>query len=927
MRLLKHLRFLPGMRPAALLLALAAGASASGRASAQTGQPPPPDGIRQSARWSAVSQERVLFEFHPEQRPMRRLPFRAPVGPRVGVALSGGGSRGMVHIGTLMALEEAGLRPAFVAGTSSGAVIGGLYASGYTPAELEALVAQVDWRELFTDSPERANLFLAQKDERVSYTIQVRFHGLTPILPTSYITGQRVSALIADLAFKGDYRASGDFDALPVKFRAVSTDLLSGEQVVLASGNLSEAMMASSAIPVLVSAIPREGRLLVDGGLVDAIPVDIVKTMGADIIVASDVSAALRPASRLGNPLEVIDQVSSIMMRGSNARSLAEADLVVAPELPGHLSSDFRGIDSLVAVGYRAAKKAIAQWEGRPQARHLVRLAGVHEGDGPAMRITGFEVAGGTLRQQQRARTLVRRELLGRSVDRVGLAASARRMLEEDGTLADLTLRAIAGRGEAAESEIETTLSAQLKSRPPLREIRIEGARIYEPAELREALTSATGEPVDRIATASDVTALERYYRDRGYPMAVVRSVDFDPITGVLTFRLDEGIVEAIRVEGLERTKEVVIVRELPFRVGEPFGDYSVQQIIEDIYSTGLFERVMLEPARAAGGGLELVVRVQERPRHLARIGLHYLEEQKTEAFVEYQNDNFLGLAGKLSVRALTGSRRTELGFVTRLDRLFRTFLTYQIQAGYFKEEIHTFEGSLMTGTYEERGWRLIGAVGQQVRRFGQVRFALKAEDLEASSIEGNSFADVSHRIRGFELRSVVDTLDRIPFPNRGVRHEFWYETSSDALDGDVSYVRMSLSLETFITLGRHTFHPRLLFATADNTLPLVRWFRLGGIDSFYGFQRDQLRGRQILLLSGEYRFRIPWGPVAPLHLSLRYDWGGAWPDAQAFELADMTSGAGIKISIDSPLGPLEAAYGIREGGHERFYLGLGYRF
>jgi NTE family protein len=172
-----------------------------------------------------------------------------------------------------------------------------------------------------------------------------------------------------------------------------------------------------------------------------------------------------------------------------------------------------------------------------------------------------------------------------------------------------------------------------------------------------------------------------------------------------------------------------------------------------------------------------------------------------------------------------------------------------------------------------------------------------------------------------------VDTLDRTTFPNSGVRHEFAYETASDALDGNVSYVKLNLSVESFVSIGRHTFHPRLLFASADNTLPFVRWFRLGGMDSFYGFERDQIRGRQILLLSGEYRFRIPWGPVAPLHLSARYDWGGAWDDAQSFALADMIGGGGLKLSLESPIGPLEMAYGMREGGHERFYLGLGYRF
>jgi len=874
-----------------------------------------------------VSEAQELLVIRPEQQPVQGLPFGEPAGPRVGVALSGGGSRGMAHIGVLRALEETGLRPAFVAGTSSGAIIGGLYASGYTPDELEQLVATVDWRELFTDSPERADLFLAQKEERASYTLQVRFEGWKPILPTAYITGQRVAALVTELAFQGEYRADGDFDALVVPYRAVCTDLLTGERVVLSAGSLSEAMMASSAIPVLISAVSLDGRMLVDGGLVDAIPVDLVREMGADLVVASDVSAALRPADRLGNPLEVIDQVSSIMMRGPNAYSLASADLVIAPDLGDHLSSDFEGIDSLVTVGYEAARAAISIWESREEARHLVRLAGVHGDPAQALRVVGLTTDGGDEAQRARIRTLAERELLGRSVEESGLRATARRILLADGSLADLTMRVAGSTSRGGGPGTPVELHIELVSRPQLNEIRLEGVSLFDLPDVRTVLSTRTGMAVDRNSVAADVRALERFYRDRGYPLTMVPRVSFDPRPGVLTFHVDEAVIESITVEGLRHSREIVVLRELPWEIGRPFGGTSVRQTIEEVYSTGLFERVAIRALRAPGGGLALRVRVQERPRHLARLGLHYVEEQKTEGFVEYRNTNFLGLGGSLAVQGLTGSRRTQLDFETRLDRLFRTYLTYQIEAGWRQEEINTFSGDLITGGYEESGWYFSAAVGQQVRRFGQLRFGIHAEDIEATAIDAGSFPDISHRIRGLELRSIVDTLDRTPFPTQGSRHEFAWETSSDALDANVSYVRLYLSLETYATVGRHTIHPRVLYATADNTLPLVRWYRLGGMDSFYGYQRDQVRGRQILLLSSEYRFRIPWAPVAPLHLSMRYDWGGAWPDAQSFALDQMVSGFGLKASLESPLGPLEFAWGLREGGHERLYLGLGYRF
>ncbi len=834
----------------------------------------------------------------------------------------------MAHIGTLMALEEAGLQPDLVVGVSAGAIVGGLYASGYTPAELAELVGRTDWQALFTDAPERTSLYLAQKEQRATYTLQFRLEGLRPILPTSYITGQRVSALLSDLAFRGEYRSNGDFDALRIPFRAVCTDLLTAERVVLAEGSLSEAMLASSAVPVLLAAVPWDEHLLVDGGLVDPVPVDVVAALGAELIIASDVSAALRPASRLNNPLEVVDQVMSITMLGPKQASLERADIVVAPSLPGHLSTDFEDLDTLVTAGYQAAREAIARWERGDGTRHRTRLAGVHPGEGRALYVTGIEVRGGSAEQQDRARAFLASELLGQDTDPRGLAMAAHRVLD-DGSLEDDVLRVLVAPGAdtAGTAPLRVVLEVEITSRPDLREVRFEGVDLFEVSELRRILHSRPGEPVDRRAVAADVAAIERYYHERGYPLPLVQEVRFDPARGRLDFVVDEGRVNSIRYEGLEQTRPVVIRRELPFAEGEPLGVVPIQQTIDDIYGTGLFERVAIEPARAPGGGLDLTVRVSERSSDLVRLGLHYLEEQQTEGYLEYADVNFLGLGGRLGVRGLLGPRRAAITFETRLDRLFDTYLTYMIQGGWKREEVHAYSGDRRSGTYEDTGWELLLAVGQQVRRLGQLRAGLRLEDVRAINLEGVGIANTDHRIRGFELRSTVETLDRLPFPTSGTRQEFVYETAADALDGSISYVRLQLALDSYHTIRRHTLHPRLFFGSADATLPPVRWFRLGGMDSFYGYARDQVRGRQVLLLSGEYRYRIPWGPVAPLILSVRYDWGGGWADAESFALEDMRSGVGLKVSLDSIVGPLEIAYGVREGRQERLYLGFGFRF
>jgi outer membrane protein assembly factor BamA len=284
-------------------------------------------------------------------------------------------------------------------------------------------------------------------------------------------------------------------------------------------------------------------------------------------------------------------------------------------------------------------------------------------------------------------------------------------------------------------------------------------------------------------------------------------------------------------------------------------------------------------------------------------------------------------MAGTLSLRALTGSRRQSLGMQTRIDRLFRTWLTWQLSAGWQREEIHTWSGQVRSGTYEDERYTISAAIGQQVQRMGLLTAGIWAEDVRARTIDGLFPVNANLNLRGFVLRTVIDSQDRLPFPTSGVRHEFLYETTPDIFGSVNSYVRLFLSMESFTTFGRHTLHPRIIFGTADATLPFVNWFRLGGMDTFYGYARDQIRGRQVFLLSGEYRFRIPWRPVAPVHLSMRYDWGGGWNEADKVAFSDLISGIGFKVSLDTPIGPLEAAWGLREGGHNRFYAGLGFHF
>ncbi|MGH7600743.1 MAG: patatin-like phospholipase family protein, partial [bacterium] len=296
------------------------------------------------------------------------LPYRELGRPRVGLALSGGGARALFQIGVLQALEEHGIAIDFIAGTSMGSVVGGLYAAGYNVTQLYDIALTIPWNDITVDTPLRTNLFLAQRQERERAFLQLRFRGLQPYIPPAITAGQKLLTVLTDLTMRANYRASAGFDHLRIPFRAVATDLYSGKEIIIADGDLAEAMRASIAVPFLFAPAPRGDMLLADGGLVNNIPVSIVRHH-ADIVIAADASSKLRDKDNLNSPWELADQVSTIMQRDENEAQRENADVVITLDEPGRTSSDFTALDSLIELGYRKTLEQIGKIQQLTQPR------------------------------------------------------------------------------------------------------------------------------------------------------------------------------------------------------------------------------------------------------------------------------------------------------------------------------------------------------------------------------------------------------------------------------------------------------------------------------------------------------------------------------------------------------------------------------
>lgn len=279
--------------------------------------------------------------------------------PRVGLVLAGGGARGAAHIGVLRFLEEQHVPVDFIAGTSMGAIVGGLYSAGMSPDEIETVLSQTDWLTLFDDDPPRAQMSWRRKLDDIGLLVGLEM-GVSSSgveLPTGLIQGQKVGPLFRSLTMRG--LASEDFDRLRIPFRAVAMDVISGETVVLARGDLAQAMRASMSIAGVFAPVEIDGRLLVDGGYVDNMPVDVAHALGADIVIAVDVGTPpLAESNKLSSFLLVTTQVLDLVVAAGRAKTRAlldDNDVLIVPDLGDISVADFAAGKDAVGLGYEAA--------------------------------------------------------------------------------------------------------------------------------------------------------------------------------------------------------------------------------------------------------------------------------------------------------------------------------------------------------------------------------------------------------------------------------------------------------------------------------------------------------------------------------------------------------------------------------------------
>ncbi len=826
--------------------------------------------------------------------------------PTVALALSGGGARGLAQVGVLRALEEAGVPVVGIAGTSMGAIIGGLYAAGYSPEQIDSLVSTIDWGSFYSDAAPRSYLLLPQKDRRAKAFLTLHFRGLTPNLPAAVTGGQRLVQLLTELCHAADYHSRGNFDSLTIPFRSVATDLVSGQTVILQQGNLMTGLRAASAFPLAQSPVDIDSMVLVDGGLTDPIPVITAREFAADFVLAVNTASALEPADALDNIYAVANQSTTIMTQPQLDEALKQADIVITPDLGGLTNLDFIAADSIISLGYREARRVIdsligSGWtapntESNPGTVLDSIIFMDRDGSSPPLR-TGREISVSLPDRPtiDQLNSTLRREIVAGNIREV-----------------DVSMRA---------DSTAVTANVAINWFPTLTDVSFTGNTAIESSLLLEEFAPLVGKPANRHTIARAARRCLAQYSGRGYSLVEIRSISLD-LSGRLTVGFDEGRLSAVKVQGNQTVKDWVVTRHFPLHPGQLFNYRDLLSGMEGLHASGLFSRINAKITYTPRGPV-VILEVVEKDYDIVRIGLRHNLEYQTDGFLELVNSNILGLGNEIYLHAGYCPRRELYAGGVRADRIFRTYLTVDLKGFREIHERRRYVDNQRSGYFETARNGIIFSLGQNIKRFGTVSAVYRAEEIKLTKPPPTVTAKT--QLRSIILQARYDDLDRFPFPRRGRRVNASIEWADDFTGGEVIFRKLSGNLESwFSPTERLTIRQRITLGSGDRSLPEYEKYTLGGHRTMVGLHDDEFLGDKLVLSNLDILFRF----FSRSYLEVRFDLGAIWEHNQEINLIeDMRVAAGIGPTFDTPLGPLELLWGITEDDYTNFYFNWGYDF
>ena len=823
--------------------------------------------------------------------------------PIVGLALSGGGARGLAQIGVIRALEEAGIKVDAIGGTSIGSIIGGAYASGYSVKEMDSIVTHTDWDKLLSinNSSDRRELFIDQKINEDRSLLTLRLNGFSPVIPTSFNEGLRLSNYLTMLCINAPVIPEKNFDDLLIRFRAVCTNLVEGNPTVLNSGSLARAMRASSSVTFLLSPVTVGSKVLVDGGLVSNIPVSTVLNMGANYVIAVNTTSELRNEKELGLPWNIADQTVSIPMKKLENIELSKANFILKPEIDKWSSTDFINIDSLILVGYNYTKPMVPTIKSQIDSLTKINsgvvelwLRDIKFPRNPDDKILPYLI------KYRSSDSVSSQEIYSDMID-----------LYKTGRYDSLSV-SIKTVGDSIEIDFLYTLS------PIIKEVELLSDVIVDTIHSSLFINSLVGKPLDGKTIFKASRDLIDAIKKKGFVLFNFQHHNFDRETGKLTVEFRGGTISELNINS--ETSKTVIEREFKIKIGDRLLYPELEEGLQNLRATGLFEDIFLNVDRQENK-VTLNLFVEERISSLLKLGFVVDNTYNAQLGVDFRDVNLLGSGTELGLFLFGGARNRAYILEHIAYRILESYFTYKLSAYYKFNDINVYNTSLSetgntfssnsVGRYRQIFYGASLSLGTQLEKFGKLIFTGKYQFDQVINKEGNIVAPYKTKVVGLRISGIVDNQNKYPYPEDGLYFNGFYETAQSFLGGNEGYLMVDADLKYYFKIAsQHVISPRMNIGFADKTLPLSEQFNLGGLYSFFGAHENEFRGRQIFLASLMYQYKLPFKIFFDTYAWFRYDLGSTWSVQEQIRFKDLRHGIGGAISFDTPIGPADFSVG-----------------
>ncbi len=861
--------------------------------------------------------------------------------PVVALVLSGGGSRGFAHIGVLKALEREGIEPDIVVGTSMGSVIGGLYASGVSPEDIEQMAETLEWNDIFSDIPPRSDKLYTQKKDQENHIFQFRFSGGKIVLPTAFSSGQFIINLLLEKTIGRDYDSRFNFDKYPRRFRAMATDLLTSERVIIKDGCLAEAMRASLAVPFVFSPFRVNGRMLVDGGFTNILPMDVALEMGADVIIAVHVRPVLYTEQDLSNPIAFIDQIVAICLTNQDRRPDRDSGIIISPILGRHMPQDFTEIPNLIKAGEKGIEDHL------PEIRKKLMHFNTEEMPQESLKIQNARIEGLNHIQPDRVYPML---------DKLVEKRVSMSMLNE-------SVGKIYNTGYFDSIHVElnpvpagNALVIHVKENPLVRRIKFTGCTQIPKERIEGVFSQKKGEPISFVAIKAGKDAIKKLYSDSGFVLARVDTLILSDSGCEVV--IDEGRIKKIEIVGNVLTKESIIRREIGLMKGRVFSIRQMQQDVRNLYATGFFDYVYIDIDQNSEP-VTLKVNLKEKPFEAFQLGVRFDNIRMLEGFLGFKSLNFGGRGFVLNSLVQYGLQREKYLLGVSSDRLFHTYLAADGKVFYYRDRKYVVD-PLDSTRFEFNALGKIGtmaSLAQQISKIGRLSYVFLLEHYKSNQKE-NALGPINNYDKGvriFSLRTEFDTYDNPSFPTKGYNLFSSADIGLDVLGRHNAFTEFTLTTSGAIsTFKRQAILPAFYISMADVSLPDAVKNYLGGAtelrmndkivfyNSFplYGFEEQSFTGDYLMVLRLGYRFELFKSGYLTMIFNMGQTWGTdnfQWSLLKQGIIDDSYKGVGASFSIDVPrIGPASftASYPVFSNDEKQssnalklFYFSIGHDF